>query len=344
MTERHDGGDDPDPGTTLRIELDAADDGQRLDVALTRHVDGLSRSRVQALIRDGRVRHSSGATIVSHGLRVKSGDVVLVTVPPPEPAVPVPEAIPLVILYEDRDVIVIDKPKGLVVHPAPGHATGTLVNALINHCGDTLSGVGGVRRPGIVHRLDKDTTGVMVAAKNDMAHQSLSEQFAAHGSDGRMERGYLALCWGIPQPRSGRIDAAIGRRTHNRTKMAVVHEDRGRHAATRYEVIERFEPAGRPPTSLVRCTLETGRTHQVRVHLAHIGHPLLGDATYGAGFAASVKRLGPAAQQALTALNRQALHAAMLAFEHPRKGKKMCFDSDLPDDIAGVVRALRTGA
>ena len=330
-------------GRKIRIDITAADEASRLDVVLTREIGDLTRSRVQALIREGHVRDEAGRTIGALGTRVKCGQSFFLHVPPPEPALPGKEAIALAVLYEDDDIVVIDKPKGLVVHPAPGHATGTLVNALLAHCGDSLSGIGGVKRPGIVHRLDKDTTGVMVVAKSDVAHQALAAQFAAHGLDGRLEREYAAVVWGEPVPPAGRIVAAIGRRSHNRTKMAVVAEERGRSAATRYEVVQHFEPTGRPITALVHCRLETGRTHQVRVHMAHIGHPLLGDATYGSHFKASVARLGVETQAALNRLGRQALHARLLVFEHPRSGRKVEYVSPLPEDLADLVRHLEAG-
>ena len=223
------------------------------------------------MTRDGAVENDLGR-------KVKAGETYVVRVPPPEPAQPEPQAIPLAVVYEDAHLIVIDKPKGLTVHPAPGHASGTLVNALIAHCGASLSGIGGVMRPGIVHRLDKDTTGLLVAAKTDRAHRGLSEQFAAHGRDGRLERGYRALAWGVPERPRGVIDAALSRSATNRTKIAVVAEPRGRRAVTRYEVLEAYAGSGtKPVASLLRLVLETGRTHQVRVHLGHIGHPLLGD-------------------------------------------------------------------
>jgi 23S rRNA pseudouridine1911/1915/1917 synthase len=255
----------------------------------------------------------------------------------------------LAIAYEDRDLIVIDKPKGLAVHPGPGHASGTLVNALIAHCGASLSGIGGVMRPGIVHRLDKDTTGLMVVAKSDRAHQGLAEQFAAHGADGRLTRGYRAVAWGAPERPRGVIDAALARSAANRTRIAVVRAERGRRAVTHYEVLERFGSGDNPRVrrrsgpiaSLLRLVLETGRTHQVRVHLAHIGHPLLGDETYGAGHKASARRLGPRPQAALAALGRQALHAAELAFVHPVSGRRMQFEAPLPSDMADLVDALR---
>ncbi len=328
------------------VTVDGDSAGQRIDVVLTRALPELTRSRLQSLIRDGAVRRVDGATIEVPGLRVKSGDVFAIAIPDAEPAKPEGENIPLDVVYEDRAVIVIDKPAGLVVHPAAGHATGTLVNALIAHCGDSLSGIGGVRRPGIVHRLDKDTTGLMVVAKTDAAHHSLSEQFAAHGADGRLERGYAAVVWGVPEPSAGRIEGAIGRKIHHRTRMAVVREEHGRHAATRYQTVGHYPSSaliGIAATSLIRCTLETGRTHQVRVHLAHIGHPLLGDATYGAGFQTRIHKLGPQAQAALVRLNRQALHAELLAFEHPITAKPMRFQSRLPNDLAELVECLAAG-
>ena len=328
------------------VIVDTETAGQRIDVVLTRALPELTRSRLQALIRDGAVRRLDGETIEVPGLRVKSGDTFVVVVPEPADPVPVGEDIPLTVVYEDDAVIVIDKPAGLVVHPAAGHATGTLVNALIAHCGDSLSGIGGVRRPGIVHRLDKDTTGLMVVAKTDLAHQSLSEQFAAHGADGRLERGYAAIVWGIPEPSAGRIEGAIGRKLHHRTRMAVVRGEHGRHAATRYQATEQFPTASIPAlakTALVRCTLETGRTHQVRVHLAHIGHPLLGDPTYATGFQTRVQKLGPESQRALTLLNRQALHAELLAFEHPVSKKPLRFHSELPFEMANLRNQLAAG-
>ena len=313
----------------------------RLDRLLQRQLPDISRTRLQALICAGHVRED-GKTIGEPGHKVKPGASYAVHEPPPEPAVPEPQAIPLDIVYEDAQVLVLDKPAGLVVHPGAGHSSGTLVNALIAHCGDSLAGIGGVRRPGIVHRLDKDTSGLLVVAKTDSAHKSLSSQFAAHGSDGRLERAYLAIVWGLPQPRAGRIAASIGRKASNRTKMAVVRDDQGRAAATHYEVLKTLNGAdGRPLASLVRCVLETGRTHQIRVHLAHIGHPLLGDRVYGAGFTASRSRLPERALAALQTLDRQALHATFLGFEHPGTAKPLQFDSPLPFDISALWEALR---
>jgi 23S rRNA pseudouridine1911/1915/1917 synthase len=330
----------------VRHELAATpgEGGQRLDRFLASRLPALSRSRLQALIRAGAVTRN-GLVVADLGLKVRAGDSYVVRIPPPEPAAPQPQSLPLAIVHEDAHLIVIDKPKGMPVHPGPGHATGTLVNALIAHCGDSLSGIGGVRRPGIVHRLDKDTTGLLVAAKTDRAHQGLAEQFAAHGTDGRLKRGYRAIVWGAPERPRGLVDAPLARSAANRTRIAVVRADRGRRAVTHYEIEERFAAAagsGKPVASLLRLVLETGRTHQVRVHLAHIGHPLLGDATYGAGFKASARHLGAPAQAALEALGRQALHAAELAFVHPMTGKRLAFASPLPADMAALVAALRT--
>jgi 23S rRNA pseudouridine1911/1915/1917 synthase len=330
-------------GTSEVVTVGAQEAGERLDRFLAHRLPHLSRSRLQALIRAGRVARD-GAAVGDLGHRTKAGETYSVEVPEPEPAAPQAEAMPLAIVHEDADLIVIDKPAGLTVHPGPGHAAGTLVNALIAHCGASLSGIGGVRRPGIVHRLDKDTSGLLVVAKSDRAHRGLAEQFAAHGADGRLERRYLAIVWGTPERRRGAIDAALARSRANRTKIAVVSEAAGRRAVTRYEVLATY-PKGeaKPVASLLRLTLETGRTHQVRVHLAHIGHPLLGDMTYGAGFKASARKLGEEAQAALAALGRQALHAAELAFEHPVTGKRLRFTSPLPADMAHLAATLEKG-
>jgi 23S rRNA pseudouridine1911/1915/1917 synthase len=260
----------------------------------------------------------------------------------PEAAPPEPKAedIALNIVFEDDDIIVIDKPKGLVVHPAAGHETGTLVNALIAHCGDSLSGIGGVKRPGIVHRLDKDTSGLMVVAKNDAAHASLSEQFADHGRTGEMRRGYLAFVWGVPNRQRGTIDAPIDRHPYAREKMAV--REGGREAVTHWEIQEVFNGRdGKPVASLLACQLETGRTHQIRVHLAHVGHPLLGDSVYGPHFKTKAGHLGPEAQAALAALGRQALHAYLLVLEHPRSGEILHWEAPLPEDLLLLEKTLQ---
>jgi len=314
-----------------------AEGGLRLDRALVALFPDLSRARLQDLIRTGHVNRD-GAPLRHPALKVAAGSRIVLSLPPPAPPVPVAEAADLPIVYEDADLIVIDKPAGLVVHPAPGHESGTLVNALIAHCGTSLSGIGGVRRPGIVHRLDKDTSGLIVVAKNDAAHQGLTAQFADHGRTGPLERAYAAIVWGLPQPRAGTICANLARSRFHREKIAVVSDESGRHAVTHYAVTEAY-----PQAALVRCELETGRTHQIRVHMAHRGHPLLGDPVYGGAFRTKAARLSPEAREALTALGRQALHAALLGFSHPRTGETLRFESPLPSDLARLVAHLRAG-
>jgi 23S rRNA pseudouridine1911/1915/1917 synthase len=334
--------------TTQRTVTVADDEtGERLDRVLARHIAELSRSRLKVLIENGAV--ALGAhTIRDPARRVNSGDTLSVNVPPPEPAKPAAEPIPLRVVYEDNDIIVIDKPRNLVVHPAAGHANGTLVNALIAHCGDSLSGIGGERRPGIVHRLDKDTTGLMVVAKNDRAHRALAAQFADHGKSGEpFERSYLAFVWGAPDRPQGTIDKPIDRNPNARDRMAV--REGGREAITYWQVLERYQgqaEAGRgkkaplPVAAMVACRLETGRTHQIRVHLAAIGHPLLGDETYGSGFRTKAGLLPEKAKEALAALGRQALHSHMLSVKHPATGEFLTFRSELPPDLSRLRNAL----
>jgi len=304
----------------------------RADAALAGGLDGLSRTRCQALIRAGAVE-LNGAPLTDPSRRVDAGDVLTVEVPPPTPAEPVAQAIPLDVLYEDDALIVINKPAGLVVHPAAGHFDGTLVNALLAHCGDSLSGIGGVMRPGIVHRLDKDTSGVMVVAKTDAAHQALAAQFADHGRTGPLTRRYVALVWGAPEPPSGTIDKPLGRHPSDRQRFAV--RPSGKPAITHYETLARLAEA-----SHIAATLETGRTHQIRVHMAHIGVPLIADPLYATGFATKANRLTPAAQAAVKALGRQALHAAHLGFAHPEDGRTLTFDAPPPADFAALRDAL----
>jgi 23S rRNA pseudouridine1911/1915/1917 synthase len=334
-----------------------ADDeaGERLDRVLAAHVTELSRTRLKALIEGGSVT-LGGRTIRDPGHKVKSGAAIVVDIPPAAPAKPSAEAIPLDVVYEDADIIVINKPRGLVVHPAAGNWTGTLVNALIAHCGDSLSGIGGERRPGIVHRLDKDTTGLMVVAKNDQAHRGLAAQFASHGRDGGpFERGYLAFVWGAPDRPRDTIDRPIDRHKVARDRMAI--REGGREAVTHWEVLQRYygEPgpsrpgSGKKPpeavASLLACRLETGRTHQIRVHLASIGHPLLGDEVYGGGFRTKAALLAPEAKEALAALGRQALHAHILVVTHPTTGEILRFRSELPHDLARLhdMLTVKTG-
>src|SRR6204780_3314676 len=345
-------------GATPTSVLVAAEEaGERLDRVLARHLAeppaALSRSRLKVLIEQGAVA-LDGKTIRDPSHRVNSGAAIVVDVPPPEPAKPAAEPIPLKVVYEDADIIVIDKPRNLVVHPAAGHWTGTLVNALIAHCGDSLSGTAGERRPGIVHRLDKDPTGLMVGAKNDRAHRALAAQFADHGkSDEAFERGYLALVWGAPERPHGTIDKPLDRDTRARDRMAV--REGGREAITHWQVLERYRgenPAKMtakgakpeaPVASLLFCRLETGRTHQIRVHLASIGHPLIGDEAYGAGFRTKAGLLPSGAQEALANLGRQALHAYILAVKPPTSGEILTFRSELPADVARLHDELVRG-
>ena len=321
--------------------------GERLDKALAKaaaDIPGLSRSRLTRLIADGAVRDPEARTVTEPRAKVKPGDWQ-VSLPPPLPATPQPEAIPLKIVHEDGALIVIDKPAGMVVHPAPGAETGTLVNALLHHCGESLAGIGGERRPGIVHRIDKDTTGLLVAAKTQAAHEGLALQFAAH----TIERRYLALLHGAPEPSNARlaglpgvsfepggiirIDRPIARHRTDRKKMAVA--EGGRHAVTRLKVIERFGFA-----ALAEFRLETGRTHQIRVHAAHIGHPLLGDPVYGRA-RTYPESLAEELRLSLAQFRRQALHAAALGFTHPVEGTWLSFSTPLHDDMEALVDGLR---
>lgn len=284
---------------------------------------GLSRARVQALIAEGRVA-VAGSALASPSARLAAGSAFVIALPPPAPLAAIAQDIPLVVVHEDADLIVVDKPAGLVVHPAAGSADGTLVNALLHHCRGRLSGIGGVARPGIVHRIDKDTSGLLVVAKSDAAHEGLARQFADHS----IARTYLAVTAGHPRPAAGTITARLGRSDRDRKKMAVLADDaaRGKHAVTHYRTLEALDGA-----ALVECRLETGRTHQVRVHLAHIGHPLLGDPVYGrtpAALKPVLARLGFA---------RQALHAASLGFVHPVTSEPLLFEAPLPADMRELI-------
>jgi 23S rRNA pseudouridine1911/1915/1917 synthase len=332
-------GSSSNSGQRLEVTVGGDEGASRLDRVLAVRLPQLSRSRLKALILAGSVTIKS-APVRDPAYHVSSGDTITIDVPEAVAAEPSGEDIALDIVYEDDDLIVIDKPRGLVVHPAAGHETGTLVNALIAHCGTSLSGIGGVRRPGIVHRLDKDTTGLMVAAKNDRAHKSLTGQFADHGRTGAMRRGYLAFVWGVPNRQRGTVDAPIDRHPFAREKMAV--REGGREAVTHWEIQESFSGRdGKPVAALLACQLETGRTHQIRVHLAYIGHPLMGDAVYGPHFKTKASHLGPRSQAALEALGRQALHAYLLALEHPQNGAILEWISDLPEDLTLLRDCLR---
>jgi 23S rRNA pseudouridine1911/1915/1917 synthase len=306
--------------------------GTRLDRLITASLPELSRSRVKALIEAGQVA-TGGATISDPSYRVKPGQSFAILVPEARPAAPTAQAIALDIVYEDADLIVVNKPAGMVVHPAPGNPDSTLVNALIAHCGASLSGIGGELRPGIVHRLDKDTSGLIVAAKNDAAHHGLSEAFARHD----IERAYQAVVWGVPAPTQGEISGNIGRHRTNRKKMAILARG-GKPALTRYRLLRRLGPAA----SLVECRLATGRTHQIRVHLASIAHPVVGDPTYGGITSARSGVLEKAAQAAVRGFNRQALHAFLLGFDHPRTGVHVRWSVALPEDIKRLIDSLET--
>jgi 23S rRNA pseudouridine1911/1915/1917 synthase len=329
-----------DPVGPLRFVVSQGDGGERLDrflgLAAGARRLALSRTRLKTLIEAGCVT-VDGKVARDASARLSEGAEIEVEPPPPDESPVQAQALPLDIVFEDEHLLILDKPAGLVVHPAAGHADGTLVNALIAHCGDSLSGIGGVKRPGIVHRLDKDTSGLLVVAKSDAAHQRLSALFADHGRTGSLVREYLALVWGAPQAK-GVIDAPLGRHPRQREKMAVVGEGQGRRAVTHWRVEEALGPA-----SLVSCRLETGRTHQIRVHFAHIGHPILGDTVYGAGFKSKAAQLSEDGRSALSSLGRQALHAFRLGFIHPATGEELLFESAPPEDFSGLVAALRGG-
>lgn len=292
------------------------DVGTRIDVFLAENMEDISRSGVQKLIDEGMITLNGGKTKANYKLREK--DIIDVTVPEVKEVEILPEDIPLDILYEDADVIVVNKPQGMVVHPAPGHTSGTLVNALMFHCGDDLSGINGEKRPGIVHRIDKDTSGVLMIAKNDMAHQSLAAQLAEHS----ITRKYNAVVYNGFNEDEGTVNKPIGRNPQDRKKMAVT-EKHSRHAVTHYRVIERMEKF-----TLIEAQLETGRTHQIRVHMTYIGHPLLGDPVYG-----------PKKQP--VSLEGQALHARVLGFIHPRTGEYMEFEAPLPPHFEALLERLR---
>ena len=317
-------------GQKHEVTAAASDAGVRLDRVLASRLPELSRSRVKALVEAGHVG-SGAATIRDPAYKVRAGQTFAIIVPEPRPATPQAQAIALDIVYEDADLIVINKAAGMVMHPAPGSTDMTLVNALIAHCGDSLSGIGGEQRPGIVHRIDKDTSGLVVVAKNDRSHRALSAAFKAHD----IERAYKAVIWGVPEPPAGEITGDIGRHPVHRKKMAVVRRG-GRVALTRYRLLKRLGRAA----SLVECRLATGRTHQIRVHMAAIGHPVVGDPTYGGMMAGRLGVLGIQEQEAIRRLGRQALHAHRLGFRHPDTGKPMRWESELPRDINDLITIL----
>ncbi|MEK9752233.1 MAG: RluA family pseudouridine synthase [Rhodospirillaceae bacterium] len=302
---------------TVRADQDKA--GGRVDRLLADAVAHLSRSRIQALMASGHVRGADGTALTDPAAKVRAGEVYTVTEPPPLPAEPEAQEIALDVVFEDAHLIVIDKPAGLVVHPAAGHGEGTLVNALLYHCRGRLSGIGGVTRPGIVHRLDKDTSGLIVVAKDDVTHQGLAAQFARHD----IERAYKTMVWGVPSPARGTVEGNIGRSPTNRKKMAIVKRG-GKPAVTHYATETVFAPVA----ALVECRLETGRTHQIRVHMASIGHPVVGDPLYGGGPGRLKAGADPRLRQFVHELNGQLLHAYLLGFSHPVTGKLLSFKSN----------------
>ena len=311
-------------GQTIAIRLAPGYSGWRLDRALADALPTLSRERLKALIRSGAVE-ADGTAVRDPATKVRGTESFHIAVPDPEPAHNEAQDIPLRVIFEDEHLLVVDKPAGLVVHPAAGNRDGTLVNALLHHCGGSLSGIGGVARPGIVHRIDKDTSGLLVVAKTDVAHEGLSKQFAAHS----MDRRYLAIISGVPKVGEGTVDAPLARSSANRKKIAIVKDGRGKRAVTHWRRLDVLRDA-----ALVECRLETGRTHQVRVHMASIGHPLLGDPVYGGA--------GKSHRDLLKSLNfvRQALHAAELGFVHPVSKRRLSFASGMPSDMQELFTAL----
>ncbi|MGB9692546.1 MAG: RluA family pseudouridine synthase [Candidatus Sumerlaeaceae bacterium] len=321
------------PPECIELEVVAADAGQRLDVYLAKKLPWLSRNRIQQLIEAGAV-HTYISAVPRAKDKVEKGQRISVAIPPPKPAKPIAQDIPIDVIYEDDDLLVINKPSGLAVHPGAGTPDGTLVNALLARLGH-LSTVGGVERPGIVHRLDKDTTGLMLVAKNDMAHRRLSEALARRD----IHRVYLAIVLRELRHNVGTVDTPIARHPAQRTKMAAVRQG-GRHAVTHYWVLERFHGF-----CLVKCQLETGRTHQIRVHMSSIGHPVLGDPAYGGDVKRAMQLVAPKNQMLLRVLGqvtRQMLHAKSLSFQHPRTGQTLEFDSPLPADFESTLMALRS--
>ncbi|HXP96104.1 MAG TPA: RluA family pseudouridine synthase [Telmatospirillum sp.] len=316
-------------GTLNTLSAQTPQAGMRLDKWLAESLPDISRSRLKILIEDGQVR-LDGIVVTDASRKLKGFETCVIGIPDASPAEPEAEAIALEVVYEDDYLIVIDKPAGMVVHPAPGNHSATLVNALLHHCALSLSGIGGVKRPGIVHRLDKDTSGLLVAAKTDVAHQGLAEQFAAHS----LTRAYRAVCWGVPTPRQGEISGNIGRSSSNRKKMAVVPYG-GKVALTRYRVLQAFGQTA----ALIECRLATGRTHQIRVHMTSIGHPLIGDPLYGRGTSHG-KGLAPDIRTRLTNFPRQALHAYLLGFLHPVTGEDLRFESNIPNDFNELISSL----
>ncbi len=323
---------EPSPSGPIRIAATAEHAGMRIDRFLADSLPNLSRSRLKTLIDEGRLRGGSGP-ITQPAEAVRAGATYILDLPAPVAATPLPQSIPFPILYEDPDLIVLDKPAGLVVHPAPGNLDGTLVNALLAHCGPGFTGIGAERRPGIVHRLDKDTSGVMVVAKTQLANDVLTAAFAARD----MDRAYRALVWGVPQPLAGEIEGAIGRDKRDRKRMAVVGHG-GKYALTRYRTMRAWQSG----LALVECKLATGRTHQIRVHFSENGHPIVGDPLYLRRVPAVAKVIDQPLRGQLLDFPRQALHAASLGFKHPRTGTMLSFETALPADMQTLLHEVDT--
>ena len=317
-------------GHSFELVVSAADAGERLDRWLVENTEELSRSRIQSLIADGCLVLGDGAVVADASRKVRDSERFILTVPAPAPAKPQPENIPLDVIHEDDDLIVLEKPAGLVVHPAPGHTSGTLVNALLYHCRGSLSGIGGVTRPGIVHRLDKDTSGIMVCAKSDVAHRGLVEQFRVHS----IERAYFAVVWGVPSPKRGRVETQIGRDPRDRKRMAVLKSG-GKTAITEYETLRPI----RDLAALMECRLFTGRTHQIRVHMLSLGHSLIGDPVYKSRAVTRYTR-DIVIQSTLAAYKYQALQAHTLGFVHPRTGKAVRLETKLSEDLQRLIDGL----
>ena len=333
----------PSDKSILTYKVSDDELGLRLDQFLSKNIKNLSRSRIKTLINESnviKINEKEQVVIKDPSKKVKTGESYLVNIPKPVDPKPKPQEIPLEILYEDNDLIVINKPVGLVVHPAPGNYENTLVNALIAHCGQSLSGISGEKKPGIVHRLDKDTSGVMVVAKNDKTHEGLSKQFASHGKDGKLIRSYKALVWGVPNIQSGKVETYIGRSNNNRKKMAAFKEEKkGRKLAITFW--KRIKFNRELDISIIECNLETGRTHQIRVHLTHLGLPVIGDQVYGTGFKSKINKYDNKIKKILISnSHRQALHAYKLGFEHPLTKESFLFKTDLPQDMQEILNIL----
>ncbi len=344
--------DNPETSGKKAFIVDEDASGMRFDVFVAENMpDHISRTRVTQLIKGGNVL-LDGTPCTKANQKLKGGETIELDIPPPLDPIPQPEDIPLEILFEDDHLIVINKPAGMVVHPAAGNWTGTLVNALLHHCGADFKGIGGVRRPGIVHRLDKETSGIMVVAKTEEALAGLAAQFADHGRTGPLERAYLALVWGVLPNNKGTIEAPLGRSSNNRLKRAVVNINQpdAREAITHFEVVRLLDRTrdarnapggdGRANASLIECRLETGRTHQIRVHMAHVGHPLIGDQEYGKHFETKANALASPARETVKAFGRQALHAAILGFEHPVTGETCRFEAPMPQDMVELIESF----